>query len=74
MNLELLQNTFRQGFYANTEKFANIPKFAYREDNLSKLTKGLVFQKEISGNEVDLRFHLNKIDFNSKLNAKIIKI
>lgn len=73
MNLELLQNSFRSGYYANTEKFATIEKFPYRDDNVAQLVKNIVFPQEFNGNEVDIRFHINKIGFNSKLNAKMAK-
>ena len=73
MNLELLQNSFRSGYYANTEKFVSIDKFPYRDDNVPQLVKSIVFPYEFNGNEVDIRFHINKIDFNSKLNAKMFK-
>jgi hypothetical protein len=37
-----------------------------------QLAQTLVFPQEFNGNEVDIRFHLNKIVFNSKLNAKMM--
>jgi hypothetical protein len=73
VNAELMQNAFRSGYYKNSEKFRDIPLFPYREDNRPKATRTLVFEKDFSGNDVDLTFQLSTIPFNSRLNAQIIR-
>ena len=68
-----MQNAFRAGFYRTSEKFRGIKPWPYREDNKPKKEKQVVFQKDYSGNDVDLTFKINAIPFNSKLNAQLLR-
>ncbi|TNV83585.1 hypothetical protein FGO68_gene14400 [Halteria grandinella] len=70
MNAELMQNSFRVGYYKSADKFQNLKPFPYREDNVPRRERTLEFQKDYSGNDVDIRYQINTIDFNSKLNAE----
>jgi hypothetical protein len=71
VNTELLQNSFRVGYYSGTEQMQGAKAFPYREDNKLKGARSVVFQKDYSGNDVDIRFQINTVKFNSRLNEEL---
>lgn len=43
MNAELMQNAFRVGYYKSADRFQNLKTFPYREDNVPRKEKTLIF-------------------------------
>jgi len=74
MNLELLQNAFRSGYYQTSEKFQGLAQYPYREDGKVKSVKSLTFQKDYSGNEADIRFNIQEVSFSSRINSQLKRI
>jgi len=62
-------NTFRQGF--STRTFMGIDMFPYRQDNVQEFIKKIEFKQKAHNVTFNLRFNINKIDFNSKLNEDL---
>lgn len=61
-------NVFRQGY--STRTFSPYTMFPYREDNVGNRLRQFKFQTKSSNVTFNLRFNVNRVNFNSRLNEE----
>jgi hypothetical protein len=63
-------NVFRTGY--NLRSYKNMNVFDYRNDNIQKLVQQVEHRIETHGVEFKVKFNINHIEFNSRLNENMI--